>query len=162
MIYQHEGTTTNIRLEPLGGSETGTYLAVIDDREMIVKVQAIADGWLLTIDGVRTRVYTAVQGNERFAALNGEMYRLSVAENRRRGAGGGSGDLTAQMPGQVREILVQVGDRVTRGQTLLLLEAMKMEIRVSAPADGRVKAVLVVVGEVVDRGQRLVELTKDE
>jgi biotin carboxyl carrier protein len=91
--------------------------------------------------------------------VNGTTYRFSVAESRRRAGGGSSGDLTAQMPGQVREVLAQVGDAVKRGQTLLVLEAMKMEIRVSAPADGLVSKVLVAVGDVVDRGQRLVELT---
>jgi biotin carboxyl carrier protein len=58
----------------------------------------------------------------------------------------------------VREVLVQAGETVTRGQTLLLLEAMKMEIRVTAPADGQVRQVLVEAGAVLDRGQRLVEL----
>ena len=62
------------------------------------------------------------------------------------------------MPGQVRELLVTAGETVTRGQTLLLLEAMKMEIRITAPSDGRVKRLLVAAGDVVDRGQRLVEM----
>lgn len=159
MIYQHEGTATNVRLEPVSGA-AGSYRAWIDEREVLVQAQAVDGGWLLKIGGVQVRVYTAAQGSERFAAVNGVTYRFSVAESRRRGAGGSSGDLTAQMPGQVREVLVEAGDAVTRGQTLLVLEAMKMEIRVSAPADGQVSKVLVAVGEVVDRGQRLVELTQ--
>ena len=65
------------------------------------------------------------------------------------------------MPGQVREVFVRAGDAVKSGQTLLLLEAMKMEIRVSAPADGRVKRLLVQAGDVVDRGQRLVEMEQE-
>lgn len=158
MNYQYDGASTGIRLEQLAGTEAGSYRALIDDREVIVRAQQVAGGWLLTIGGVQTRVYTAAQGNERFASVDGVTYRLNVAESRRRAAVGGAGDLTAQMPGQVREISVQGGDRVTRGQTLLLLEAMKMEIRVVAPADGQVSRVLVAVGDVVDRGQRLVEL----
>jgi len=51
-----------------------------------------------------------------------------------------------------------VGDAVALGQTLVILEAMKMEIRVPAPHAGRVAAISVREGQVVDRGQALVEL----
>jgi biotin carboxyl carrier protein len=68
------------------------------------------------------------------------------------------GDLTAQMPGQVVETLVSDGESVASGQTLVILEAMKMEIRIAAPADGVVKKVLVSQGDIVDRGQPLVEM----
>ncbi|MBL8165981.1 MAG: acetyl-CoA carboxylase biotin carboxyl carrier protein subunit, partial [Anaerolineae bacterium] len=47
---------------------------------------------------------------------------------------------------------------VTRGQALVVLEAMKMEIRASAPGDGRVKRLLVKAGDVVERGQPLLEI----
>jgi biotin carboxyl carrier protein len=63
------------------------------------------------------------------------------------------------MPGLVRGVLVKAGDSVERGQALVLLEAMKMEIRVSAPHAGKVAKVLVSPGETVDRGQRLIELS---
>jgi biotin carboxyl carrier protein len=58
----------------------------------------------------------------------------------------------------VREVLVAEGDTVQRGQTLVILEAMKMEIRVAAPGDGQVRRLLVRQGDVVERGQRLVEI----
>ncbi|MCB9457792.1 MAG: biotin/lipoyl-binding protein [Anaerolineaceae bacterium] len=62
------------------------------------------------------------------------------------------------MPGQVVNVLVAVGDSVTRGQTLVVLEAMKMEIRVAAPGDGTVRRLLVAQGDVVERGQLLLEV----
>lgn len=62
------------------------------------------------------------------------------------------------MPGLVRSVLVREGDSVEKGQALVLLEAMKMEIRVAAPHAGKVIEVLVAAGETVDRGQRLIEL----
>jgi biotin carboxyl carrier protein len=62
------------------------------------------------------------------------------------------------MPGQVLDVLVHVGDTVERGQTLLLLEAMKMELRMVAPFAGQVRAVRCAAGQVVERGQLLVEL----
>jgi 3-methylcrotonyl-CoA carboxylase alpha subunit len=68
------------------------------------------------------------------------------------------GSLQAPMPGTVLRVDVAPGDDVTAGQTLLLLEAMKMELAVSAPRDGTVAAVLAQPGELVRAGQALVEL----
>jgi biotin carboxyl carrier protein len=63
------------------------------------------------------------------------------------------------MPAQVRSIEVSEGDAVDRGQTLMLLEAMKMEIRVKAPHAGLVKRVLVEPDQTVDRDQVLIEMS---
>jgi biotin carboxyl carrier protein len=62
------------------------------------------------------------------------------------------------MPGQVRALNVSEGDAVTKGQTLLVLEAMKMEIRVQAPRDGSVKKLFVKQGQTVEREQVLIEI----
>lgn len=164
MIYQSGGVSYAVTLEPLSG---GTYRVLIGEREVIVAAQPVEGGWLLSLDGSQIMVYAAVCGSERFLALDGESYTLNIPEARRRSSmasAGGANEifLTAQMPGQVREIYVQAGETVTRRQTLLLLEAMKMEIRVVAPADGLVRRVLVEAGEIVERGQRLVELDTTE
>jgi len=57
----------------------------------------------------------------------------------------------------VQRVLVEEGDEVSAGQVLVLLEAMKMELSVVAPAAGIVSAVLVAAGELVAAGQRLIE-----
>ena len=62
------------------------------------------------------------------------------------------------MPGQIRAVAVVVGADVAEGDTLVVLEAMKMELRIRAPHAGRVTAVSCKVGDVVERGQLLVEL----
>jgi biotin carboxyl carrier protein len=62
------------------------------------------------------------------------------------------------MPAQVRAVQVSEGDSVEAGQTLLLLEAMKMEIRVQAPHAGRVARLLARPGDTVERDQVLVEM----
>jgi 3-methylcrotonyl-CoA carboxylase alpha subunit len=68
------------------------------------------------------------------------------------------GGFIAPMPGKVVQVLVQAGDAVKRGQTLLILEAMKMEQRTLSPTDGVVKQVRVREGEQVTAGQVLVDL----
>jgi biotin carboxyl carrier protein len=62
------------------------------------------------------------------------------------------------MPGTVLRVLVAPGDRVAAGQTLVLLEAMKMELAVSAPGDGTVSAVHVEAGQLVQGGAALAEI----
>ena len=156
MNYEHGGATYSVSLHP---QPDGTFRAVVGERSYTVRATAVDGGWLLALDGVQVHVYATARGSERFVGIDGQQYALTVASaGRRRATSAGGGDLTAQMPGQVREVFVRAGDSVTSGQALLLLEAMKMEIRISAPADGRIKRLLVAAGDVVDRGQRLVEM----
>jgi biotin carboxyl carrier protein len=61
------------------------------------------------------------------------------------------------MPGVVIGAQAKADQRVRRGDLLFVVEAMKMELRVEAPADGLVKRVLASVGQQVERGQRLAE-----
>jgi biotin carboxyl carrier protein len=62
------------------------------------------------------------------------------------------------MPGQVRRLAVQVGQTVNAGDVLVLLEAMKMEIRIQAPHAAKVARIAVSEGQSVEREQILVEL----
>ena len=73
-----------------------------------------------------------------------------------------SGGLVAPMPGRVLEIRAAVGDTVTTGQTMLLLEAMKMEHHMTAPFDGTVTEVRVTVGGQVENGAVLLVIEPDE
>jgi propionyl-CoA carboxylase alpha chain/3-methylcrotonyl-CoA carboxylase alpha subunit len=69
-----------------------------------------------------------------------------------------SGALEAPMPGKIIAVRVGVGDRVARGDEVLVVEAMKMENAVRAPRDGVVKAIRVNVGDTVAAGHVLAEL----
>ncbi|MDA7845897.1 hypothetical protein N9J16_01105 [Candidatus Poseidoniaceae archaeon] len=68
------------------------------------------------------------------------------------------GGLTAPMPGKVLEVLVAVGQNVTAGTTLMILEAMKMEHRIVAATDGLVRAVNFSAGDQVEQGVALLAL----
>ena len=69
------------------------------------------------------------------------------------------GTIAAPMPGTVLQVAVSVGDNVTKGQTLLVLEAMKMENEIMAPADGVVQEVNVTQGVSVNAGDILIVLS---
>ncbi len=74
------------------------------------------------------------------------------------GAQAADATLRAPMPAQVRAIQVQPGEACQKGQTLVVLEAMKMEIRLQAQSAGLVERILVAVGQQVNRDQPLVEI----
>jgi 3-methylcrotonyl-CoA carboxylase alpha subunit len=72
-------------------------------------------------------------------------------------AGAGEGSMRSPLPGKIIDLRVKAGDTVSKGQPLLVLEAMKMEHTLAAPADGTVKSVRYAVGEQVPEGAELVE-----
>lgn len=166
--YRYNGEVFTVRLEP---QPDGSYRARIGEREMTVAVQRGQPGQLnLVVDGERVHAYTAATRTPqtgtplRYAALVDretcffEVEKVTGAARRVGAVGAGGGSLTAQMPGQVMEVYVNEGDEVQAGQPLLLLEAMKMEMRVAAPAAGVVRRLLVEPGQAVERGQQLVEV----
>jgi 3-methylcrotonyl-CoA carboxylase alpha subunit len=89
------------------------------------------------------------------AAVIKRINRLSLAAAQDAHAGGG---LNAPMPGKVVSFSVKVGDAVTKGQVVAVMEAMKMEHAIIAPADGVVSELLYAVGEQVAEGTALLTL----
>ncbi|MGH9023746.1 MAG: biotin carboxylase N-terminal domain-containing protein [Acidimicrobiia bacterium] len=101
----------------------------------------------------------ARQGSTWYVWWNGEAFEFPVGPKPRLVAEpDGSAHLVAPMPGTVIAVNVAVGDRVSRGQELVVVEAMKMELAVKAPTDGTVSAVSCAPGDRVDRGQSLADL----
>ena len=148
-------------------SSADGYRATIGGRSYLVHGQLRANGQLdLLVDGQRYRFFRAKNGsqaNRRLLWLAGQTWAVDSVDPRRRpGAQAvqhAEGVINANMPGQVRAILVAVGDAVSAGEPLLILEAMKMEMRILAPHAGTISKIGCTVGDVVARGQRLIELT---
>ncbi len=105
---------------------------------------------------------TIVRRGERFDVFAlGAMSPLVLKDPLRHAADGQaehSGGLTAPMPGKVIAVHVAVGDKVKRGQALLVMEAMKMEHTIAAPGEGTVKELLYGVGDQVGEGAALITL----
>lgn len=77
---------------------------------------------------------------------------------RKQKEGGQAGALTAPMPGLVASVLVQEGELVERGQVLVVLESMKMQMQMRAPCPGRVSRVAVKAASQVEKGALLVQI----
>ncbi len=144
------------------------FRVTIDDKLYNLAAERLARGQLnLVLDNRHLQIHVAHNGPRHYVAMDGETWVLErpQAQSRRRGGGAavgsGSGSLEAGMPGLVLDVPVSEGDLVERGQTLVLLEAMKMELRISAPFAGQVAKIHCVEGQVVERGQLLVELEEE-
>jgi biotin carboxyl carrier protein len=134
----------------------------------MANVTRIAPGvYLVGIDGDEgagdnrhTIVYVAGSRGDTWAFAQGRVFRPRepVRQAVRSRATGVLQSLTAPMPATIVKILVTAGQAVKSGDTLVIVEAMKMELPVRAPSDAVVKAVRCREGEIVQSDQTLVEL----
>ena len=126
------------------------------------RVEAIAVGhWRVVVNGTAHHVFGAGPADAPWIWHDGVVYRPEVADSERPARARSrdmSGSLSAPMPATVRAIAIAPGDRVTRGATLIVLEAMKMELPLKSPVDGVVVSVACQVGDLVQPGNPLVEL----
>ena len=101
-------------------------------------------------DNIRsTALFTFEPDGDLWLQIGAEtaMFRDSLLAPPDNGDGAGSGRIIAPMPGSIMRIYVAVGDSVAQGDTLLILEAMKMEHAIPAPFDGIVEEILVEQGQ---------------
>jgi biotin carboxyl carrier protein len=129
------------------------------DDAATVATEAAGAGVVRVRNGRERRGWVSAVGDTRWVFLDGEVFEFEVQRGgRRRAAAGPHASLSAPMPASVVRVDVAPGDHVRKGQTLIILEAMKMELPVRAPADGEVKAVHCRPGDLVKPGTPLIEL----
>lgn len=125
-------------------------------------VTAVRDGTWLVRSGTRTALaHVAHDGEAYWVHVDGRVHRFEIgragAPTRRRPSPA-EGGLTAPMPATVLTVQVEPGQTVARGDTVVVLEAMKMELPVRAPRDGTVTVVRCRPGELVQPGVPLLEI----
>lgn len=129
------------------------------DREYRVEVNdghALVDGAAVDIPA---HAISTAHGDTRWVFIDGEVWEFEVqSPGRRTARPAHHAALTSPMPATVRKIAVIPGARVKKGDTLLVLEAMKMELPVRAPSDGVVQSISCREGELVQAGVPLVEM----
>ncbi|HEY6959190.1 MAG TPA: biotin carboxylase N-terminal domain-containing protein [Candidatus Limnocylindria bacterium] len=145
-VVLHEGA----RERAMRVTGTGPYLI---DGHTAARDGAEPHTW--TLDGAPAAA--AVDRGDIWVAVAGHTYELDARPPRRSIELAGTADLVAPMPGVVIGSQAHAEQKVRRGDLLFVVEAMKMELRVEAPADGVVRRVLASVGQTVERGQRLAE-----
>ena len=121
---------------------------------------SLGDGrYVVEIAGVRHLAYGVRHAGALWIFVNGTVVVVnSGLDGRTTAAQDEDAALTAPMPARVLSVAVEVGQRVAKGDVLVTLEAMKMELPVRAPRDGTVKAISCQTERMVNAGDRLVEL----
>ncbi len=157
LSFDFDSQSFPVDVTPSGKS----YRLTIEDNAVDVEIlQAKAGKLDLLIDGKQVTAYVSSDNARRWVTVNGQTFVLTKSSGMKRKSAGHdhASELAAPMPGLVRAVNVNEGDMVIKGQTLLLLEAMKMEIRVQAPKEGVVKKLFVKQGQTVEREQILIEV----
>ncbi|EID43367.1 pyruvate carboxylase [Parageobacillus thermoglucosidasius] len=124
-------------------------------KTLIVKLVSIGQP---QADGTRV-VYFELNGQPREVIIRDESIKSAVVE-RIKADRTNPNHIAATMPGTVVKVLVEKGERVNKGDHLMITEAMKMETTVQAPFSGVIKDIYVKNGDAIQTGDLLIELTK--
>ncbi len=141
-----------------------SLLATVGDTQVSLTLLASDGRWLtLELDGIRRRIAYQQQGEQLW--LYGRYGNLELLDVTHEPAGGqnaaSSGAVKAPMDGAIVDVLVSEGERVSKGQLLVVLEAMKMEHPMKAGVDGTVRRIGISKGDQVKNRQLLVEIEAD-
>ena len=148
--------------------EAGRYRLTIGSEVWEVDARLTAQGiYSLLIDGVSYVADVLDRDGACVVEVGGEWYEIGVEEQTRHiirtrgGAAGGPGSrtLTAPLPGKISRVAVRAGEAVRAGDTLLVIEAMKMENEFKAAGAGTVAEVRVEAGQTVNAGDVLIVMT---
>lgn len=131
--FTHEGKKTNLFVRTLAGKNYYSF------------------------DNISWKKLPSLGANE-VVVSNSEIYKVYRGYKPSGLFAGGAGALLTQMPGKVVKLLKKEGDKVTKGETVLILEAMKMENEIKSGADGIVKAINVKEGQALEAGFLMVEI----
>jgi biotin carboxyl carrier protein len=150
------------------GLEERDQTIVFRDGEAVLEaeVRRLTGNELLFFFGGRTaRIYLTRDGDRTHVSIAGRTFVVTEAPSLRTAGPEGEGKtpegtlrVRSPMPGKVIKLGVREGDDVRRNQTLIIVEAMKMENEIQSPSEGTVKKIHVAVGELVDSEKPLIEI----
>jgi acetyl/propionyl-CoA carboxylase alpha subunit len=154
-----DGTAHAVDVARHGGRATVT----IDGRDYHGSLRPAGDGYELTLEDRTEPLWIVVDGDEVLVHAFGRSWSLAIVDPVERSRGGGPSDdvATAPMPGTVIRVDVAAGDAVHAGQTMLVIESMKMQSEIAAARDGVVDEVFLAVEDTFDRGAALVALAPE-
>jgi biotin carboxyl carrier protein len=136
MDFYHEGQRSNIFIRSLAGKKFYSF------------------------DGIKWKKLVALGVNEVLVS-HSEVYKVYRGFKPSGLNKGGAGALITQMPGKIVKLIKKEGDKVSKGETVLILEAMKMENEIKSGVDGVIKAINVKEGVALEAGFLMVEISEN-
>lgn len=128
-----------------------------EGKKKTLHIKKLAGKKFYSFDGIAWKKLASLGVNETLVS-NSEMYKVYRGFKPSGLNKGGAGALITQMPGKVVKLMFKEGDKVTKGETVLILEAMKMENEIKSGADGVIKSINVKEGQALDSGFLMVEI----
>ena len=151
-----DGEVRKVGLSPADGG------LAIEDTDLHFERTGDDTLWLTNADGGTKRLVYAVKVKDSWwIHIDGRCWKLDQVESGGGDAGEADAGLSAPMPGTILEVLVSQGDEVDSGQALLVMEAMKMEHRITAPKDGIIETIHFQVGERCEQGDALITMADE-
>lgn len=156
---------TDVTLEAVA-RKPGEVRFTLNGKQYRFRSRRLPDGSFLLEEEIAEGAWVRLHGGAWASGKNMRRVQLAGLEARVSDAAAGAADAAAggalsplaPMPGLVRQLLVKKGDTVKQGQALAVLEAMKLQLTLSAGGDGIVDSVLVKEGQMVAEGTELVKL----
>ena len=141
----------------------GRFRLLCDEQEHLIEAYDCGNGTVDLDDNGRRLQFTvqALGSDWLVHSAAGDLVLKEQARFPDSSLDANTGGLTAPMPGSVLATEVAAGASVTKGDLLLIMEAMKMEHRITAPRDGVIETVHVTIGDQVDNGQLLVSMAEE-
>jgi 3-methylcrotonyl-CoA carboxylase alpha subunit len=147
-------------VEATGTSGQG-YCLGLDNCQLDARLIELADNhYSLALDGRHRHLYLFASDLHVDISLPGQRWRLTrhTRFEELTASAGGERRIIAPMPGKVLEVRVKVGEKVGEGQTVAIMEAMKMELAIKAGYDGVVDSIAVAADDVVEADTLLLEI----
>lgn len=128
-----------------------------EGKKQTLKLKKLAGKHFYSFDGIAWKKLASLGVNEVLVS-NSEVYKVYRGYKPSGLNKGGAGALITQMPGKIVKLFKKEGDTVTKGETVIILEAMKMENEIKSGASGVIKSINVKEGQTLDAGFLMVEI----
>lgn len=159
--YEHENHVYNVSVE----RRKNQYFITYDNTEYEVEADEIKPGYLKIKLGDRVIKCVITKGDkDKFVFVEGDVFKVRNIEltGAKKTKKKEEGNLNSPISGKVVSIKVKDGDKVKKGDVLMIIEAMKMEYLIRAPYNGKVKKVNFKEKDQIEIGQNTVEITKNK
>ena len=167
--YQSETYTIKVDNANSDNPKAGAYQAKIGDNVYRLNLARISDNcFSISFNGISKTVHIAESEDSVYVHIGGRVVQLlKVIDDAQKFSAGGlefgaKDEIKTPMPGKVVKLMVNEGDRVEAGQSLVIVESMKMENDIKSPTNGTVKSIHYAPGDLVEPNKPIIKLEPDE
>jgi 3-methylcrotonyl-CoA carboxylase alpha subunit len=159
--FMRDARKMHMKIHPLAG---GSFRLDTQTGSTTVNAHEDGDRLRLCVDGLTREVGVVRRGVELVVIMEGRNHSFVVVDPLEPPAAdaGPEQQLRAPLPARVTRVLVSEGEDVKKGEPLVILEVMKMEVAMTAPRDGRIESILCKEGEWMAEGEKLANLFEDK